>query len=477
MKRLLVFLLILFTFFSCKKNIKVVPEISKALLNESVLTFKEGTSIIYKIMEVDSKLFLITLKGEIFKYDPGEKIVNFLYNLVTDIEPQIFHQKNIVVLRKRNADTLIIFNLQDMKIISELKDFNAGKIICVDNEIIGYLKDGQLIFFHYPSEKIVKQTKIRKNVVFFKSQIMKDKRRFLILSSRKLYVFDKIQNTLQAQNLKHKARSDFLLMEDYIYYGSANRFLVKLALSSNKVKWNFKLADRLKAKPQKAGSYIAITPEDHNIYFFNKSGTLFWWQKLESRRRLPSVVMRENVAVFLWNNTIKFFNYKKKRVISYPFTDPVYSTPIHINDFLYLISKMGDEGEISESSTNIVIKIGNNFGVEIFTNPKDILPMQKSIKCFIRNINLIEPEFKIQILNQEGTTIFRKILVHKDALTFIWIPNKAGEFKIVIEADAKNKTGIIMEKDLQIIDIDMILKNYYYKLQKRNNQFKGILRP
>jgi outer membrane protein assembly factor BamB len=483
----------------CKAKVKVVPEISHALLDEPVLQIKKNENTTETIIANNSDLVFFTLKGKIYRLDPGKKLLNFLYDLTTDIDPQIIHQKNTVLLRKKDSNDYIIFDLRQMKIIKTLENLKADKIISVDAEhrIIGYRAKNQLIFMHYPDGKTLSESKIEADkaidadtgIVFYngESTIMGGAPRVLILSSHYLYIFDARRHSIETVELKHKASSGFLLDDGAVYYGSEERQLVRFSLDSRKVKWKFTIANHLKIKPQKAGSYIVIAPEDNNIYFFNKRGTLVWWEKLNSTRLLPPVIMKENAAVFLWNKSIKFFDYKKKKSLSYPLDRTVFSNSLCIGEYLYVIAglKPGEESDIDteadpaqgETQFKAVTKIGNNYGVQIEIDPPDIIPMEKSIKFNLKKFNLIEPRLKIQILNPAGETVFDKTLSDKDEPSFVLIPNRPGEYNIVIEINAENKKGLRIEDSFDVIDVEKILKRYFYYLQRYSQENQVVRSP
>ena len=253
-----------------------------------------------------------------------------------------------------------------------------------------------------------------------------------------------------------------------IYYGSENRELVKFSLVDGKIHWRFKLADQLKIEPRKAGPYIAIIPEDHNIYFFNKRGTLYWWERLDSTRLLPPVVMKENVAVFLWNKTVKFLNYKHKSSYTYPLDKAVFSDALHIGEYLYVIAETGKEDQ--GQPLKAITKIGNNFGVVIQTDPQSIIPMGRSIKFNLERFNLVKPELKVNILDTENKSVFEKNIAYKDDPSFVWIPNRAMAYKLVVEINAENKKGLMIEHAFEVIDVEKLLSQYYYQLQKYSNK-------
>ena len=115
-----------------------------------------------------------------------------------------------------------------------------------------------------------------------------------------------------------------------IYYGSRKNKLIKYSLKKRKVKWKLDIPNILKIKPQLFNKYILISPEDNNIYFIKKNGTLNWWGKYNSTRLRPPTVMSNNVSIFLMNNEVKFFNPKKKQEILYKLKSSLKSNPIVI---------------------------------------------------------------------------------------------------------------------------------------------------
>ena len=459
-------LLILMITVPCIGKIKKVPEISSSLIEETVLELKKDEDTAEKIIVNNSELVFITLNGKILRFNPSQKIVNFLYNLTIDIDAEIVHQNDVIILKKKDSNDFIVFDLKEMKVIKTLENLKTEKIVSINQKIMGYKHKNQLIFLHYPSGKTLEKLKIDADTIFYNSENNEDETKTFILSSKNLYIYKKRQDSIEIVDLKYKPTSGFLMDGNHIYYGAKNRNLIKFSLTSNRAKWKFTIAEQLKLKPQKAGPYIVITPEDNNIYFFNKRGTLYWWEKLNSTRLLPPVALKENVAVFLWDKTFKFFNFKKKQVFSYPFDKAAYSNLVYIDDYLYMVSREETGEEDYEHQPKTITKIGNNYGVAIQTKPRHILPLGKSIKFTLQRFNLIKPELKIRILNHTEKSVFDKTISYNEAPSFVWIPDKAAEYKLVIEINDKNKKELRIEEIFNVTDVEKILNNYYHHLQK-----------
>lgn len=493
--------------WSCKGRLKVVPEISGILKDESVLDLKDEDVFVNTIINTDSKVVFFTTKGKIYRLDPEKKMLNFLYDLTVDIHPEIVRQGNVVILKKKDIHDYILFDLREMKVIKTVVNLDTDMVVCADEEVIGYVDKDRLTFMNYLTGKTLTHFPLHggsgpdaavednkpRETVFFNSERIEGEGRTLILSSRALYIFEKNRTSVRTIDLKHPAVSDFLLDGRDIYYGTENRELIKLSLDTDSakadVRWRFKLGDRLKIKPVKAGPYIVVIPADNNIFFFNKRGTLYWWQRLDSSRLLPPLATKENVAVFLWNKSVKFFDYKKKRMISYPFNRDIFSNSLCIDDYVYVLAQqeLDDEtvsGEVTGSESEseedewvpkAITRIGNNYGVKIETDPEEIIPMGKSLKFSLEKFNLIEPELTVKILNPSGENVFDQTFGHNDIPSFIWIPEKSGDYKVAVEINAVNKKGLRIEEAFNVLDLDKILSRYYYEVQKSSLENQVVL--
>jgi hypothetical protein len=464
----IIFVLIFFSglFWSCGQKVKIVPEITPVITEEIIYEIKDRETL-GKIIKHEDKLVFITLKGEIFRFDPAKKAIESLTDFDIDIDPEIFTQNNMVVLKQRDTSNYTIFDLDEMQQPGKkIDNLTLDRIIGIDKNLLVYRNKNKLFIFDYHSNTNKKEVEIEKDTLLFNSEFSGNS--ILILSNRKLYTYDKSKNTVQACEMKDGAASGFLLDNGCIYYGSENRKLVKFSLRSKKVKWSFNLPVILKLKPQKTDRRIIITPEDNNIYFFNKKGSLRRWAGFDSPRALPAVVMKENVAVFLmnrayrWmNNKIRFFNYKKDDFVSYEFNYQLESNPVYLNDYLYLLSK-DEEKEVTNIS-----KIGNRYDVELEIKPEHVKPMGKSITFTIKPINLIDPQARVTIFDKSQKSVFSKEIGKDKDLFFVWVPEKAEKYKCTIEINAENKKNLKVEGDFNVVDINKIVTGYYFELYKR----------
>jgi hypothetical protein len=377
-----------------------------------------------------------------------------------------------------------------MKEITRVNLENATQVLGLDQNLLVYeTKENKLVFYDYNQREQVYSIQLdvpeatqnaSKKEKAFNCHFFSDK--VMVLTNTRLHTFLTTQKTLTSTTLKHPANSGLLVDDRYIYYGTRNRELIKLSLNGKKVSWRFKLANRLRLAPVKIGPYITIIPEDNNIYFFTRGGSIFWWDKLNSTKLMPQIAMKENAAVFMWDNNLKFFNYKKKQVVTYPLRDwmSIKTNPVTFGEYIYFVMEEKleenlDEEKKARSPYQVLAKIGNNYGVEVKAKPQHVWPKGKSIRFTLKEFNIQKPQYTIKIYksapyteNKQSEPVFEKIIKPKDKPSFAWLPEDALEYKMVIQIDGLNKKNVIIEETYNIIDLDRVLQNHFFEVQRRD---------
>lgn len=469
MRRLFYYFLIIITVlvFCVSCGVKPVPEVSKALMDQTLMTLKTGESPLNTIFFHDSDLVYITANGKISRMNADRNMVTFLYSLNAPLDDFVARDGNTLVLRNKSEGWLYFFDLKGMKEIETPERPTADKLVGLSGDSVCFAKEKKLYFYHYPTAKTLQAVELGDAVPF--NMESRPGGEMLVLTPGILYKYIK-GGGVDAIELKAKAASPFLLQDGSIYYGSLERELVRFSLSSRKAKWKFKLADNVTLKPRQAGNYIMIIPGDNNIYFFTTGGTLAWWDRLGSTLNIEPVVMKENAAVFLWDKSIKFFDFKKHRVTSYPFNRMAYSNMAVRDEYVYMVTHEDMESETEKPELTTIAKIGNNYGAVIITDPKEVIPMGKSVKFKIRAFNLEKPQFRAKIIDSEGKVVFsEKLKNNEDIADFIWIPEEEAEYRLVLELEGLNKKGIKIEEILMVTDVDRLLRDYYYRLHMLDN--------
>ena len=474
MKKYSLLLVILIIAYVGSARTKIIPEISPNLSEIHVMDLT-GKNLAKTLAAIDSQLVFTDLEGQLFRWDTASKMINSLNQLTSNIDAGVFSQSDYFILKSVKTGKYSIFQLDELKEIAALDDIDIQQVLGLDHEILVYLFNKEIHIYNYRSRLLLKTLRIGKKESYqaYDSEFRGDN--LFLFSTRYLYIYDRTRDVVERIELARLAASGFLLDGDMIYYGSEQRELVRFSLKSRKTSWALKLADVLNVTPKKIGEYVAIMPEDNNIYFFNKNGTLYWWEKLNSPWLLEPVVMKENVAVFLWDKNIKFFNYKKKQVTTYHLNRKVKTNPVYIDDYIYVVTEdnVGEGREEDEGPyPSHLSKIGNHYGVEIFTEPKYVKPRGKSVRFNLKPINLVKPQFKIKIVkNRPGNEppVFDKIIAPNDKLNFVWIPAEAVEYRLIIEVEAENKTGLTVEENFTPVDVQEILRDHFYQLHTRSD--------
>jgi hypothetical protein len=448
MRFIIAFAITLTILGGCRK-IGLVPEITPGII-EKRIELKNEKELPDKLLKYQSNIIFIQHKKNIECFDPLTGSIETLHSLQAEADESFFFQHDRMVLRNSNSKDHFIFNLKTKETEKIPEGFEGGEIIGLDGSLIIIRNLNQLILLKYTTGEIACRIDLSEETMY--NCEFADK--FLyFMSTKKFYTFYPSSGKLDSHTLDSEASSGFLLWNNHIYYGSKNRELIRYSLKQNKTVWKTKLPMNLVLKPEKAGSYIMVAPEDNNIYFFNKNATLYWWEKCNGTRLVAPVVMRENVAVFLLDQKLKFFNFKRRTVQDYTLKNPALSNPVTINDYLYFMSRATRK----KGKTNFFIeKLGNQYHVKIKTEPEYVKPAGQSIQFTLSAINLIKPEMDIKIINNKQENIFKTSFKKNEMATFVWIPDKEGKYKMVLTVTSQNQKNLNIEKEFIIIDLGRI---------------------
>jgi hypothetical protein len=453
MKTLPAILIILSLFTGCRKT-SLIPEITPQLSSKPIHTLK-GKHPVSQLEKSGPGLIFITPKNEIKQFDPVTRKLDTLLQLKQPVATRFFSDGSRLIIKNRTGSDWSAVDLKNQSVLKTVRNLPIDKIIGHKDSLICFQKGQSLGLFDYQSPRLLTEIHLDGEDVFnceFKGP------EILILSNKKLHVFNLKTNRLNSYNLSHQPGSGFLLWNNFIYYGSTGRELIKLSVKTRKIKWKIKLAMPLKTRPQKMGKLIVFSPEDNNIFFFNRNGTLRWWEKLETTRMLPPIIMKENVAVFLLNKQIKFFNPKTKIVNKFSFKSSLDSNPVYMDSYLYFLTHKKNK------KIQRITRLGNLYQVNIKADPEHIKPLGQSIQFNLKPVNLIKPVLEINILDQKEQPVFTKTLKHTDIMSFVWIPKKAGKYKMKLNVVAKNRERMTINKSITITDIEKLIQSVQQKI-------------
>jgi outer membrane protein assembly factor BamB len=453
MKSIPVILIILSLLTACQKN-SLIPEITPDLNSKPIHKLK-GKHSISQLAQFNAGLIFITPKNEIKIFDLDTKNLDTLFQLKLKVAESFPVDDHRLIVKNKEGTEWSVLDLKKKTILTTVKDAPIDKIIGCKNNLICFQRDQKILIFDYQSRSLIQEIPLEAEDVFncaFKGSDV------IILSSKKLYVYTQAGNRLNSYILTNEPGSGFLLWDNYIYYGSTNRELLKISLKTRRVKWKVKLAMPLHITPQRMGKHIVISPQDNNIFFFNRNGTLHWWEKLEATRMLPPILMKENVAVFLLERKVKFINPKTKKAEKFSLKTGLDSNPVYIDKNLYYFSHE------KKKTVRLLNRLGNIYQVKIITDPKNVKPLGQSIQFYFEPINLVKPVLDIKILDEKEQAIFQKTLTHTDSMSFVWIPEKSGKYSMTLDIKSKNREQISITKSMTVSDIEKIIQGIHQKI-------------
>ena len=454
MKRNIIWLLPVLMLAACQGR-KVIPEITPHLATQRVHAAPRDQDMV-KVVQLDSQLVFIDSKHRISRFNPGDASIDSMYQSTRPIEAAVYHRDRWLVMTYEGGD-LALFDLRQMKIVSEIPGDPPRAVLGVDGRVLVY-RDQLLRIYDHRAGKVLHSIPIQEDILG-KVHISGD--RLYIPTARALTVFDRSENRHTTHALKDPAVSGFLHLDGSVYYGSESRELIRLSLSSFKPVWKFKLAMPLNFVPEMVGGKIVVTALDNNIYFFKPNGTLHWWEPLDSTQKMAAVPMGENVAVFLMNGKVKFFNPKTKETREYKLTTNPAGPPIYLDRYLYGITRAGN------GKPAVVSRLGNLYQVQIKIEPESLKHVGKSMKIGLIPLNLIKPNLTVSILNQNKEEVLKKLLKGEKNLQFIWIPRQAGAFQLVVDAASENRDRIRVTKSFQVVDLSDITSRANFRVLKR----------
>lgn len=460
-KLFLIFFPIMFI-LSCSPKIQTIPEVTDHLRSTDSYTFNDDVPVL-KLLSNDSHFVLINGRGTISKIDIVSGQLKFIYQLKFAIHPDIYAHGDLLALRDLAGENLALFDMKEMTVIHNLELETKGTCIAANRKCVVWRSGEKIVV--YPVSKDNRKMAIDiGEAPVLASSVGIDA--IYIPTNETLYAIDTSGWKFTKKKFPVPCHSGILLDNGYVYYGSQNRELIKLKLANNAIQWKFPLTKNLTAAPIKTANHIVCTPEDQNIYFISTSGTLDWWQKLDSTRLLPPVPMGDNIAVFLFppeSPQIRYFNFEKRESYSYKLKYLIFGAPIYFAHDLFILK---GEKEGTQKKVRGIARIGNRYEVDIKTDPKRLLSTGKSIKFILKPINLIEPAFDVSIFNSKKESVFNKKILDADKAQFNWIPEKEGDYEVTVAATTGGGEEIKSTQTFTVLDTDTILLDHYLQLQQ-----------
>jgi len=433
-----------------------VPEITPSIVARPIYRADEPSRPTH-LMAQGSRLLFITADDSIGNYNLESGQVDSVYHLTTPIVGPEVRNGPWLLLKHRQSPSWTLFNLDTLQVEKVIAGPAACRAWAVDHRFLVYSEAGELVCIDHRNNTPLARFSLEGEEVLSAS-IHLD--RTLVLTRRALVSVDHSGAALNRWKLDHEAISGHHFWDDAVYYGSEDRSLVKFSTRRPRTVWRFRLAMPLTLTPQRAGAYIVVTPQDNNIYFLKPNGTLHWWEKFDSTRHLPALVMEQNVAVFLMNQTVKFFNHQTRKSTEFRLKAPLTGRPVYLNRYVYALER-------KEKKAIAIIKLGNLFGIHIKMDPPAVKPAGKSIAFELSPINLLQPRIRVTIEDARREAVFSTTFSPKNLPHFVWVPREAGQYMLRLQAASKNMDEVTVEKSFQVVDLVRLIHGYTHQVMQK----------
>ncbi|HDP94332.1 MAG TPA: hypothetical protein ENN40_03120 [Candidatus Aminicenantes bacterium] len=432
---------------ACARTPRTVPEITPQL-EERPLKHTEADSEPAGITVYKNHLVVIRKSGTILKLDPLNLEKVMTAQLTDKIRPGIISGGGKLLLRTEESPLRwIILDLETFREINRITPASESEqVAAIGHNILVTQKQNKLVATTFDSDP--KSREIEIPVADFRAcRIHGD--RVLILSRTELIQLQPPVFVAQRSKLPHPAAGDFLLRDEYLYYGGENRLLIKWAPRSRKPEWTAPLPRILKLAPINAGKLVAVLPQDQHIHFFTPGGGHTWWSSLNGTRLYPPLRLDENIAVFLYPHhapEIRFFNWKKHTTASHKGANPLRDPPLAVGGRLFFLVE--SEGEVRLHT------LTNRRGVEIEIKPEFPRVSGRSLEFRISPINLIRPEFNLSVRRRKSKTpVLNTKLLRTDPTITAWLPRDSGEYVLEVEAISKDGFKAKARKQFSVHDL------------------------
>ncbi len=274
---------------------------------------------------------------------------------------------------------------------------------------------------------------------------------------KRLLFFHRRERTWRKCPLPEHVTSAILVRDQDLYVGLAPRTLASLDRRDGRVRWRRDLPQPLLQAPMAVGDWIAVFPEDHNLYFYKTRGTLHWWTPLLSLPRFPPLSTAENVVLASHDQKLHLFDAKRRQTTTWTPSAPLAAPPVFVGTSLILPIK----GEVESR----ICRLSNRITVDVTLAPAAPLEVGRGATITLTPVNLERPELAFSVLSADGTVWLERRLNRGATPTVAWIPPAAGEYRLRIVVTGNDRVAEIIHP-VQVVDRQAQQDQLHYWLQQ-----------
>jgi hypothetical protein len=282
-----------------------------------------------------------------------------------------------------------------------------------------------------------------------------------LIYPQSLIKINSLTGILQTINLPSPVHSPPLLVDDCLYYGSKDKYLLKFSLITKQTIWKRRIPLNFSLRPTIFKNHLVIVLSDNNIYFFSLHGILKWSKNLDKTILYPPIKLNDSIAVITFPKRspfINIFNLDDRNKLSYQTNRRIFN-PVYFQNRILFYS----EDEIG--SLTQIHSISNSYSVYIKLDPEELIPVNQAIEINLKPVNLIDPSYKVTIIAQDKNLVFTKNITPWESNSFQFIPKNPGRYTIELSVSSENRKTFLLKNNFVVHDLSDILNSYYYKLQ------------
>ncbi len=447
--RLLLFLAVVAFFCGCRRAHPIlVPEISPPLVQEEILSWT-GRLAGDLIFPCAGGIGWVDEAGKIIVCDVEKKAAATVLELPFPVTLPPFRQGSFLVLRDEATDRLAVCDLTGPKVIFESRNMHAEQVLGVDGDCLVYL-DGKSLLVHLWEKPAGMHRAPELGKRYFNCHFSPE--RILILGQEQLLVFWRKIGKFESRPLPQPAASPFLCDGEHIYYGSAERFLVKCSTEKGRLAWKLKLGQVLNRQPLAFASTLVVSASDHVVLQVNRRGSILWWHALQSTMKFDLQPMSKNLAAVLLNRQVKFIDPQEQRVVAFASEASPTSRPLAFNHDLFFL--------VHDESAYRLLRVGNRYGIDILLEGGKVGWVGRSLHIVLQSCNLQRSSLSCEIRDAAGRAIFSKSSIKAQRAALDWVPLLTGKYTIRVQASADNRSAA-SEALVQIVDPQQLVFRFY----------------
>ena len=419
--------------FSCRQGKPLlVPEISADLEEEVVWETSAGARPV-ALAALESSVILVLADGKVFNLGAGQDGMEKLFDLGFPVADNFFCRNGLLALPRPQIPGWLMLDLRRNKTMPGGVGLSADRIFGFDRQRLVYQHNDSLVIYDWRQQRAIQEFKINQDdmvgCVYHADFV-------LLLSGDRVRQYFPDTGKLKEFHLPEKTAGGFLFDQGFIYVGTVTRQLLKFSLAEKKVIWRLKLGANLFSPPLATPGRIGIVPRDNTLVLVSVPGTVRWWTKLDSYPLFPPLAMKDNLALFLLNQEIRFINPLTQAMRSWRLKGPLLCAPVYCRQQVY-VARQGEA-----ENTFQVVRIGNRFAVDVDIDAGLAPQVGRSVRFDFKTTNLIEPQLLVRVVDLSGTSLLTRELSPPGPSSFLlWMPEKPGEFRIEVLARGLNRSA------------------------------------